>query len=120
MSQERSKAAWTAKNGTLSDKTARKEFGLSEEIIIEAIREGKLQYHTAAIYGNPYIKLLRHEVEQLVAETFGIDYLEKIKNKKELAEITKEIKALRERLSSLEHRKAELDISLKNIKEDQH
>jgi hypothetical protein len=120
MSQERSKAAWTAKNGTLSDKTARKEFGLSEEIIIEAIRKGKLQYYNAAIYGNPYIKLIRHEVEQLVAEIFGIDYLENIKNKKELAEIDKEIKVLRERLTSLEHRKAEIEASLNNIKEDQY
>lgn len=120
MSQERTKAAWTAKNGTLSEKTARKEFGISEEIIIEAIRKGKLQYHTAAIYGNPYIKLLRYEVEQLVAEVFGIEYLENIKNKKELAEINKEIKVLREQLSSLEHRKAELEASLNNIKADQH
>ena len=120
MSQERSKAAWTAKNGTLSEKTARKEFGLSEEIIIDAIRKGKLQYHTAAIYGNPYIKLLRHEVEQLVTEIFGIKYLENIKNKKELAEINKEIKVLRERLSSLEHKKAELDAILDNVKVDHH
>lgn len=119
MNQQGSKAAWTAKNGTLSDKTARKEFGLTDEIIIEGINKGKLQYHHAAIYGNPYIKLLRHEVEQLVAETFGFEYLEKIKNKKELAEVNKEIKVLRERLTLLDSRKAELESNLHIIREDQ-
>ena len=116
MNQEGTKAAWTAKNGSLSDKTARKEFGISEEIIIEAINNGKLQYHEGSIYGNPYIRLLRHEVEQLVRELFGIDYLENKKNKKELAEINKEIKLLRTRLTFIEQRKAELEANLSNFK----
>jgi hypothetical protein len=36
---------WQRKGGTLSDKTARKEFGLMQDEIVEAIRAGKLQYH---------------------------------------------------------------------------
>ncbi len=33
---------WTKKGGTLSDKTAVKEFGLTQNDIIKAINEGKL------------------------------------------------------------------------------
>jgi len=35
---------WRRKGATLSDKTARKEYGLSQDEIGEAIRVGKLQY----------------------------------------------------------------------------
>ncbi|MBC8186247.1 hypothetical protein H8E88_34625 [candidate division KSB1 bacterium] len=38
------KSAWVKKGGTLSDKSAKKEFGLTKEEIIEAIRNGKLQH----------------------------------------------------------------------------
>ncbi|MCF6150454.1 MAG: hypothetical protein E3K37_17605 [Candidatus Kuenenia sp.] len=34
---------WTKKGGTLSDKTAFKEFGLTQNDIMKAINEGKLQ-----------------------------------------------------------------------------
>ena len=37
-------SVWTKKGGTLSDKSARKEFGITQEEIIDAIRGGKLQY----------------------------------------------------------------------------
>ena len=35
---------WVRKGATLSDKTARAEFGLTQDEIIAAIRAGKLQY----------------------------------------------------------------------------
>lgn len=35
---------WTKKGCTLSDKTAFKEFGLTQNDIIKAINEGKLQF----------------------------------------------------------------------------
>ena len=37
-------SVWTKKGGTLSDKSARKEFGLTQEEIIDAIKGGKLQF----------------------------------------------------------------------------
>jgi hypothetical protein len=37
-------SVWLKKGGTLSDKSARKEFGLSQEEIIDAIKSGKLQF----------------------------------------------------------------------------
>jgi hypothetical protein len=33
-----------------------------EEEIIDAIKAGKLQYRHNTLYGNPCLKLLRHEV----------------------------------------------------------
>ena len=48
---------WQRKGATLSDKTARKEFGLSQDQIVQAIRAGKLQYRYNSIHGNPFLRL---------------------------------------------------------------
>ena len=37
-------AMWSQKGATMSDKSARQEFGLTQEEIIAAIRTGKLQF----------------------------------------------------------------------------
>ncbi len=50
---------WTKKGGILSDKTAFEEFGLTQNDIMKAINEGKLQFREGSIYGNPYFRLLR-------------------------------------------------------------
>src|SRR5450759_3168803 len=68
-------AQWRRKGATLSDKTARTEFGLTQDEIIEAIRDGKLQYRQGSVHGNPWLRLLRTEVEALVKTTRGDDYL---------------------------------------------
>ncbi len=109
MNSANTDSAWSQKGATLSDKSARKEFGLTQEEIIEAIRDGKLQYRNANIYGNPYFRLLRSEVETLVGETHGSKYVEKKKAKKELTLVKKELKALRVQVVSLERRKVELE-----------
>jgi len=106
------KSAWIKKGATLSDKSARKEFGLTQEEIIEAINDGKLQYRTNIIFGNPYFKLVRSEVEAFVDEKYGCNYLKNKKNKKELAEVNKELQRLKAQVVSLEQRKAELLASL--------
>jgi hypothetical protein len=67
-------AVWVIKGATLSDKTAQKEFGLTQEEIIDAIKTGKLQYRHNTLYGNPCLKLLRNEVEALVNTKYGSDY----------------------------------------------
>ena len=66
---------WVRKGATLSDKTARAEFGLTQDEIIAAIRAGKLQYRPGEIYGNPWLRLLRREVEELVSAGHGERYL---------------------------------------------
>jgi hypothetical protein len=68
-------AVWSKKGATLSDKSARKEFGLTQEEIVEAIKAGKLQYRLNNIYGNPYLRLVRSEVEALVDEKYGNNFL---------------------------------------------
>ena len=101
-------SVWTKKGATLSDKSARKEYGLTQEEIIEAIKAGKLQYRQNNVFGNPYLKLVRSEVEALVDEKYGNNYLKKKKVKKELAQVTKELKRLKAQVVSLEQRKTEL------------
>lgn len=63
------------KGATLSDKTAREEFGLTQDKIVRAIRAGELQYREGSIYGNPWLRLLRREVETLVRKIHGNGHL---------------------------------------------
>ena len=99
---------WSRKGATLSDKSARKEFGLTQEEIYQAIRDGKLQYRENSVFGNPFLRLIRTEVEALVGKKHGGKYLKKKKIKKELAQVNKELRALKAKVASLEKKKAEL------------
>ncbi len=99
---------WTRKGATLSDKSARQEFGLTQQEIIAAIRAGKLQFRESNMHGNPWFRLLRHEVEALVKKKSGQAHLQKKKLQKELADIKKETRKLRTRLAALERRRTEL------------
>lgn len=101
-------SAWTTKGATLSHKSAQKEYGLTYQEIIEGIRAGKLQYRENSIYGAPFLRLIRSEVEALVSEKYGKDHLNKKKWKKELADINKTLKQLKAETLSQETRKAEL------------
>ena len=101
-------SAWTTKGATLSHKSAEKEFGLTFDEIVAGIHAGKLQYRENSIYGAPFLRLIRTEVEALVSEKYGKDHLNKKKWKKELAEINKTLKELKSQTLSLESRKAEL------------
>lgn len=99
---------WSQKGATLSDKSARQEFGLTQQEIIAAIRAGKLQYRESSMHGNPWFRLLRHEVEALVSERSGQDHLRKQKLQKELADIDKETRKLKTRLAVLARRREQL------------
>lgn len=99
---------WTQKDASLSDKTAAKEYGITRDEIIDAINTGTLQFKEGCTHGNPWFRLLRVEVENYVETTYGTAHLKEKKAKKELSEINKELKALRERASELESRKKEL------------
>lgn len=99
---------WQRKGATLSDKTARKEFGLTEDEIVRAIRAGKLPYRHNSIHGNPFLRLLRREVEALVKKKHGEHYLREQEAKTELARINRDLKRLRTQIASLEERKSTL------------
>lgn len=109
------KADWFKKGATLSDKSARIEFGISQEEIYEAINDGKLHFHESNVYGNPYFKLLRSEVEAFVTEKYGKDYVEKKKIEKELTQINKELKKLKTQIDAFEQKRVELLERLNNI-----
>jgi hypothetical protein len=104
--------AWSKKGATLSDKSARAEFGLTQREIITAIQEGKLQYREGSVYGNPFLRLLRREVEQLVSHERGPRYLKKTKIQRELDRTNTELRALKTKVRRLESKKAELQASL--------
>jgi predicted nucleic acid-binding Zn-ribbon protein len=60
------------------------------------------------MHGNPWLRLLRHEVEALVKKKGGQDHLHKKKLQKELADLDKEAMKIKSRLKALERRRAEL------------
>ena len=101
-------SVWRKKGGTLSDKSARKEFGLSQDEIIEAIKSDRLQFRKNYMHGNPYLRLVRDEVEAFVVEKYGDNYFEKKKLKKELAQINQELRSIKRRVAFLEKRKTVL------------
>jgi hypothetical protein len=103
-----SNSEWQRKGATLSDKTAREEYGLTQEEIVRAIRAGTLQYRQNSIFGNPFLRLLRRQVEALVAKKRGKGYLEEQRVKAELARISREVKRLRARITALEKRQSQL------------
>lgn len=99
---------WQRKGATLSDKTARKEFGLTQDEIVHAIRAGRLQYRQGSMQGNPFLRLLRREVEALVKTTHGDGYLKNQQTKTEIARINRELKRLKAEVSALEERRSQL------------
>ncbi len=102
------KAIWTQQGATLSDKSARKEFGLTQQEIVAAIRVGKLQFREGNMHGNPWFRLLRHEVEALVKKKSGQNHLNQKKLQKELADLDKEARKIKSRLKVIDRRRGEL------------
>ena len=100
---------WNRKWATLSEKTAKKEYSVSRDFIVEGIRAGRLEYREGSVWGNPYIKILRRQLEQYIAEEHGADRLTGSKNQTELRKIKKEIIDLKKRLKELQTRRDELE-----------
>jgi hypothetical protein len=103
---------WNRKGATLSDVTARTEYGVSQEFIVKGIQTGKLEYREGSIWGNPYLRLLRSQLERYIVEELGEDYLVRVKSQTELRRVKKEISDLKKRLDALQNRKKELETSL--------
>jgi len=104
---------WNRKGATLSDVTAKDEYGVSRDFIITGIEAGKLEYREGSIWGNPYLRILRSQLEKYIAEQLGSEYLMKVKNQAELRKIKKEIGELNKRLDALQRTKAALEAALK-------
>src|SRR5881296_1961773 len=66
--------AWNRKGATLSDVTAQAEYGVSRDCIVTGIQTGQLEYRAGSIWGNPYLRVLRSQLEPYIAEDLGEDY----------------------------------------------
>jgi hypothetical protein len=100
---------WRQKGATLSDTSVRQEFGLTQEEIFAAMRAGKPPFRQGNMHGNPWFRLLRHEVEALVREKkSGQGYLHKKKLQKELTDLDKEARKIKTCLKAIERRRDEL------------
>ncbi len=103
---------WNRKGATLSDVTAKKEYGVDRDFIVQGIHAGKLEYREGVMWGNPYLKVLRGQLEQYISEELGEDRLSTGKNQTELRKIKREMAKLKKKLNELQARKAELDKEL--------
>jgi coenzyme F420-reducing hydrogenase delta subunit len=104
---------WNRKGATLSDVTAKKEYGVDRDFIVRGIRAGKLEYRQGVMWGNPYLRLLRSQLEKYIAEELGRDRLSVVKKQTELRKINKEIANLKKRLNELQSLKMELEKQVK-------
>lgn len=103
---------WNRKGASLSDVTAQKEFGVTRDFIEDGIRAGKLEYRRGSIWGNPYLKILRSQLEAYLAERLGSTHVELKKAKADLKKIEKEIRSAEAKLVALLKRKAELEATI--------
>jgi hypothetical protein len=92
---------WNRKGATLSGITAKDEYGVSRDFIIAGIEADKLEYREGSIWGNPYLRILRSQLEKYIAERLGTEYLMKAKKQTELRKIKKEITEIEKRLDTL-------------------
>jgi predicted nuclease with TOPRIM domain len=99
---------WSRKGATLSDKTARKEFGLTQDEIVAAIDAGQLQYRVGVIHGNPWLRLLRRELEELMDSTFKDRDHRQRRARAELARVNGDLRKLRAEIAALEEHRAKL------------
>ena len=104
---------WNRKGATLSDVTAKKEYGIDREFIVKGIRAGKLEYREGVIWGNPYLRILRSQLEKYISEELGENWLSKEKDKTELRKIKTEITKVQKKLKELEARKMEIEKRIK-------
>ncbi len=93
---------WNQKGATLSDKTAMKDYGVDREFILKGIRAGKLEFQERSIWGNPYVVILRRQLEQYIAEELGSSHLSAIIKQKKIRTLMKEIKETKHKLQTLE------------------
>jgi hypothetical protein len=99
---------WSRRGATLSDKTARKKFGLTQAEIEAAIDGGQLQYRVGVVHGNPWLRLLRREVVKLMESTHDDRVHRERRAKAEMARVDRQLKRLRAEVAALEEQRARL------------
>jgi len=110
---------WNRKGATLSDVTAKKEYGVDRDFITKGIRAGKLEYREGSVGGSPYLRILRRQLEAYIAKELGRERLSRCKDLAELSKIKKEISKQKKTLVGLQSRRAELEESVAGKRTDQ-
>jgi hypothetical protein len=103
---------WARKGATLSEVTAMAEYEIERDFIVKGINAGKLEYRDGAIWGNPYLRILRSQLEEYLTIELGPEYLIRVKSAFELKTIKKAITKTKKQLNILEFRKRELELLL--------
>jgi len=104
---------WNRKGATLSEVTAKAEYGVSRDFIVKGIETDRLEYRDGAIWGNPYLRILRSQLEKYITEELGEDYLVRVKAQTELRRIKKEISELKKKQNVLQNRNTDLEEALR-------
>ena len=104
---------WNRKGAVLSDVTAQKEYGVTRAFIVGGIQAGELEFREGSMASNPYLRVLRSQLEPYIAAQFGADYLATQKTQTELRAVNNEIAAVRKKLKVLEAGKTELETLVK-------
>ena len=82
-------------------------------LMVAALEAGQLQYRVSSMHGNPWLRLLRREVEDLMATTHNDTAHRQKRAKAELLRVNKELQQLRSQVAALEEQRnnllAELD-----------
>jgi hypothetical protein len=104
---------WNRKGAVLSDVTAQKEYGVTRGFIVKGIKAGKLEFREGSVWGNPYLRVLRSQLERHIVAEFGTKYLENQKSQAELKAVRKEISNVRKKLAMLEARRSKLESATK-------
>jgi len=103
---------WNRKGAVLSDVTAQKEYGVTRKFIVKGIRARKLEYREGSMHGNPYLRVLRSQLEPYIVEELGSEHLASEKTNSELRSIKTEMAGLKRKLAALETRRAALERKL--------
>jgi hypothetical protein len=106
---------WNRKGAVLSDVTAQKEHGVTRDFIVKGIQSGKLEYREGSVWGNPYLRILRNQLESYIKAQLGSKYLERRKVQTELRCISKQITNLTKKLAAPEARKASLQDAIAGL-----
>lgn len=100
---------WNRKGAVLSDVSAQKDYGVTRDFIVNGIQAGELEFREGAVWGNPYLRILRSQLERYIAAQLGSEYLADRKSQTELRSVCREIAAVRKKLAALEARRIELE-----------
>ena len=103
---------WNKKGATLSHVTAEAEYGVDYAFIVRGIKAGILEYREGSVWGNPFLRILRSQLEKHITKELGENYLTKCKGELELRKIKKEMSHIKKKLNALQIRKAAIEEAL--------